>query len=399
MLRSRKGQEGWRFPPREYGRPALRGPKAVVPFRAVFPRGRGDGSMSDAQKVLILLLLVAGGWLLYLLGPILTPFLAAALLAYLGDPVVDRIEARRVPRGIAVVVVFLGLLLILAALLFLLVPLIDSQIRTLVAQIPEYIDRIQESILPRAREFLGLPAGGSALEAVKRSVTVHWQEAGGMAAAAAARISQSGLMLAGWLANLVLIPVVTFYLLRDWDYLMEGIRGLLPRDRETTVVQLARESDEVLAGFLRGQLLVMVALGGIYSVGLWLVGLDLAFLVGLIAGLVNFVPYLGFIIGLVLAEAGMALQTGQILDMALVLVVFMVGQVLEGTLLTPNLVGDRIGLHPVAVIFAVLAGGQLFGFVGVLLALPAAAVLAVFLRHARQRYLDSDLYQAGGSTS
>ncbi len=350
--------------------------------------------MSDAQKALALALLITGGWLLYLLTPILMPFLTAALLAYLGDPVVDRIEALKVPRGAAVGVVFLGLFLLVGGLLFLLIPLMDSQIRILTTQFPEYIDRVQQIMMPWLREELGLPSDGSALEALKESVRTHWQQAGSLATTLVSRISQSGLALLGWLANLVLIPVVTYYLLRDWDWLLEEIRGLLPRSQEETVVQLAQESNEVLAGFLRGQLMVMLALGGIYATGLWLVGLDLAFLIGGVAGLVNFVPYLGFILGLLLAEIAMAVQTGQPLALVMVFAVFMVGQVLEGTILTPLLVGDRIGLHPVVVIFAVLAGGQLFGFVGILLALPTAAVLAVFVRHAHQRYLDSHFYRS-----
>jgi len=350
--------------------------------------------MTDLQKALALLLAGLGGWLLYLLGPILTPFLVAGLLAYLGDPIVDRIEARRVPRGAAVAVVFLGLFALLGLLLFLLIPLIDSQIRTLVANLPVYLERIEGLVAPWLRERFGLEPGASALKVLGESVRAHWQEAGGVAAAVAAHVSRSGMALIGWAANLVLIPVVTFYLLRDWDRLLQGLRSLLPRSREATVVQLARETDEVLGAFLRGQLLVMLALGGFYATGLWLVGLDLAFLIGGLAGLVNFVPYLGFILGVLLAEIAMGVQTGQPLDMALVLAVFAFGQVLEGSVLTPLLVGDRIGLHPVAVIFAVLAGGQLFGFVGVLLALPAAAVLAVFVRHAHRRYLRSAFYRS-----
>ena len=352
--------------------------------------------MTDAQKWLALALLVAGGWLLYLLAPILTPFMVAALLAYLADPLVDRIELRGLPRTGAVVVVFSGLLIIILLLVLLLIPILDHQIRALAGQLPAYIDWVSGSLAPIVAERLGVEVDGAALETLKQSIREHWRQAGGIAAGMVSSISRSGLMLAGWMANLVLIPVVTFYLLRDWDRLMEGIRELLPRSREDTVVGLARESDEVLAGFLRGQFLVMLALGIVYAVGLWLVGLDLAFLIGLIAGLVSFVPYLGFILGVVLAGAAVVVQTGEALSLLPVIVVFMVGQMLEGMVLTPWLVGDRIGLHPVAVIFAVLAGGQLFGLLGVLLALPVAAVLAVFVRHAHQRYLESRLYREAG---
>jgi len=350
--------------------------------------------LTDAQKWLALVFAAAGGWLLYLLAPILTPFLTAALLAYLGDPVVDRFEARGAPRWLGIAIVFAVLLLVLLLLVLLLIPLLDTQIRILVTKLPSYFAWIEGAVLPWLTAHLGIQGDFSALDTLKESVREHWQQAGGVAAGVVQYLSRSGLALVGWAANLVLIPVVTFYLLRDWDRLMGGIRELFPRAWESTMVRLARESDEVLAGFLRGQLMVMLALGIIYATGLWLVGLDLGVLIGLVAGLVNFVPYLGFILGLALAVVAMLVQTGgDLLALLPVLGVFMVGQVLEGTVLTPLLVGDRVGLHPVAVIFAVMAGGQLFGFVGVLLGLPVAAVIAVFVRHAHQRYLESQLYR------
>ncbi|MCK5091443.1 MAG: AI-2E family transporter, partial [Gammaproteobacteria bacterium] len=211
-------------------------------------------------------------------------------------------------------------------------------------------------------------------------------------ARAIASASTSGLALVGGFASLVLVPVVTFYLLRDWDILMSRIRGLIPKQSEERFVQIARESDEVLGSFIRGQLLVMLALGLVYTTGLKLVGLELALLIGLLAGLVSFVPYLGFIIGILSAGIAVIVQTQDVIQLLPVLAVFGVGQLLESFLLTPWLVGDRIGLHPVAVIFAILAGGQLFGFFGILLALPVAAVVAVLLRHAHEQYTSSRVY-------
>ena len=198
--------------------------------------------------------------------------------------------------------------------------------------------------------------------------------------------------LAAWVANLILVPVVTFYLLRDWDVMMAKVNRLLPRNIEPKVSLWASECDEVLGAFMKGQLLVMFALGVIYAIGLWLVGLDLALLVGMIAGLASIVPYMGFIIGIVVAGVAAFIQFQDPVVLAYVGAVFMVGQMLEGMLLTPLLVGDRIGLHPVAVIFAIMAGGQLFGFVGILLALPVAAVIMVLLRHLHERYKSSSLY-------
>jgi predicted PurR-regulated permease PerM len=194
------------------------------------------------------------------------------------------------------------------------------------------------------------------------------------------------------LMNLLLIPVVTFYLLRDWDILVAKIYDLLPRRIAPTTAKLAVEVNTVLSSFLRGQFYVMLALASIYSIGLMLVGLDLALLIGLMAGLVSFVPYLGATVGIVSACIAAVVQFHEVTPLISVAAVFLVGQVLEGTVLTPKLVGDKIGLHPVAVIFSVLAGGQLFGFLGILLALPIASIVMVFLRHVNELYRDSEFY-------
>ena len=341
-------------------------------------------------------LIVFTGWLVYLLGPVLTPFLVAALFAYLGDPIADSLEAW-MPRTLAVVVVFVGLLLgVLAALLFL-VPALERQLLAFLDRLPDYIAWLQEQLLPVIAERLGLePSQLLDTDRLQAALQSHWKEAGGLAATFLRAVSTSGAALAGWLANLVLIPVVTFYLLRDWDRLMANIRALLPRDIEPAVVEFAQEADEVLGAFLRGQFMVMASLGTVYTIGLWILGLDLALFFGLLAGLVSFVPYLGFIVGIMAAGLAAYLQFHELWPLAGVLAVFGIGQMLESFLFTPLFVGDRIGLHPVAVIFAVMAGGQLFGFVGVLLGLPVAAVVMVLLRQLHRRYLASQQNQAGG---
>jgi predicted PurR-regulated permease PerM len=200
-------------------------------------------------------------------------------------------------------------------------------------------------------------------------------------------VSRSGGALAAAVLSLFLVPIITFYLLRDWDKIMVHIGALIPTQQRATVLKLARDTDEVLGAFLRGQLLVMLALAVIYSLGLSIVGLKFAIAIGVVAGLVSFVPYLGFVFGIVLAGLTVALEPNPFWLMIGVVATFAIGQLLEGSLLTPKLVGDRIGLHPVIVIFAVAAGGQLFGFFGILLALPAAAVLSVVVRFAFNRYL------------
>lgn len=291
-------------------------------------------------------------------------------------------------------IVFVALTLLGLLLLVILIPLLERQLVVLGGKLPGLIDWVQQSAVPWLRERLGLHGLAIDLGTLKASVREHWQAAGGAAATLLSSVSRSGLVLAGWLANLLLIPVVTFYLLRDWDILVARVRELLPRTIEPVAADLARQSDEVLGAFLRGQLLVMLGLAVIYAGGLWVVGLDLALLIGLGAGMVSFVPYLGFIVGIIAAGVAALMQFHDAIHLLYVALVFGVGQLVEGTVLTPLLVGDRIGLHPVAVIFAVLAGGQLFGFFGVLLALPAAAVIMVLVRYVHRRYKHSRLYGA-----
>ncbi len=350
---------------------------------------------SDSQKWMMLLVGVLGvsatAFLLYLLAPVLTPFFAAALLAYLGDPLADRLE-KRMPRSVAVSIVFIGLFAILTIFALLIFPLLAQQIAYLGSNMPAYLDGLQKNLLPLLVQKLGIEIELLDLPTLKQLFANHFAQAGDIASQIISSVAASGMALVALLANLLLIPVVTFYLLRDWDYLLARVDELIPRKSQPVIVALAKESDQVLAAFLRGQLSVMLVLGIIYTIGLWLSGLKLALLIGMLAGVVSFVPYLGFIVGILAAGVAMLLQTQDLLMLLPVLIVFGVGQALEGMVLTPLLVGDKIGLHPVAVIFAVLAGGQLFGFVGVLLALPVAAVIAVILRHLHGEYKTSSVF-------
>ncbi len=348
--------------------------------------------MTQTQKWYWLALGLVALGLIYLLAPVLTPFMAAAILAYMGDPLADRLE-KHLPRTLAVVIVFAFISLVAILLLIVLVPLVQQQLTQFMAKLPAYIDRVQTQFLPWLAQVLGLPGFNLDLASLKQAIRDNWSTAGGVAADLLATVSKSGMAMLLGLANIVLIPVLTFYLLRDWDKLVAQIHDLLPRSVEPVISRLAIESDAVLGAFLRGQLLVMIALGAIYSIGLWLVGLDFSLLIGLLAGLVSFVPYLGFLVGIVVAGVAAMLQFQDAFMLLPVLLVFGVGQVVESVLLTPLLVGDRIGLHPVAVIFAVMAGGQLFGFFGVLLALPTAAVIMVLLRYLHERYKESGLYR------
>ena len=333
---------------------------------------------------------------IYLLHPILSPFLVGILLAYLADPLVDRLEKFKLSRTLSVVIVFALFTLILMLALLVLVPMLAKQLVRLYQLAPQMLDWLQQVALPWVQSHFGLAEGFWKFDQIKTAISAHMSQTTDIVGIVLSQATASGLALIGWLANFVLIPVVGFYLLRDWDLMMAKIRALLPRHREGQIVGLAQECHEVLGAFVRGQLLVMVALGGIYAAGLMLVGLELGLLVGVIAGLASIVPYMGFITGIAAAMIAGLFQFG--LDpfhLIAIAAVFMVGQALEGMVLTPLLVGDRIGLHPVAVIFAILAGGELFGFTGILLALPVAAVIMVLIRHVHDLYKQSAIY--GGS--
>lgn len=337
--------------------------------------------------------LLIGLFFLYLfnvLSPILAPFLFSALLAYLGDPIVDRLE-RRMSRTLAVTTVFVTIIIILVLTIMVFIPLISDQLSHLLGKVPSVVNFMQERVIPflEARFQYDSTSGKDALSTTIRN---SLSDLPSLASRLVQWIAGSGSFMMTMLANVFLVPVVTFYLLRDWDILVEKTHTLLPRAIEPKITQLAKESDQMLSAFLRGQFAVMNALGVIYAVGLSVVGLDSAILIGFIAGWLSFVPYLGLIVGIGVATVMAYFQFGDIMHPLGVIITFVIGQALEGSILTPRFVGERIGLHPVAVIFAVLAGAQLGGFAGMLLALPAAAVLNVLISHAQVAYQQSNLY-------
>lgn len=336
------------------------------------------------------------GWLLYLLGPVLAPFIAAALFAYLFNPLVERMERRGISRAVGVSVLFLVLTLVLVVLVLVLVPYMERQIANFLEQLPNWTSWAQTVAAPWIERRFGISLGAFDSAGVIKVLQAHWREAGGFATSVVAGVSKSGFAIIGWIVNLVIVPVAGFYLLRDWNVVVERVHALIPRSVEPVVVRLARESDDTLGGFLRGQLSVMIILGVFYGIGLWAVGISVGPLIGMIAGLISFVPYLGAIVGVAIAIVAALVQYQDWFHVMLVLIVFSAGQLLEGYVLIPKMVGDKIGMHPVAVMFAILAGGQLFGFVGVLLALPIAAVAMVLLRYAYERYTQSEMYQDPG---
>jgi predicted PurR-regulated permease PerM len=348
--------------------------------------------MSSIQKTFMLFLIAALLLVVYLLKPILTPFLVGMGLAYLGDPVVDRLERLGLGRTSSVLVVFAILFLVFGVAFFVVVPVLFREIGSLVRDIPSGITWLQDVASPHMLEIFGIDPFHINLDMVKDRIRENWDQAGGVMGRLLSELTASGYFLAALIANLALTPVVTFYMLRDWDGIVLKVREMIPRDSVDAVTGLLEECDEVLSAFLRGQMLIMILLGCIYALGLTLIGLKLAILIGLLAGLASIVPYLGFFVGIVAASIAAFFQFHDFVPLIYVAIVFAIGQAMEGMVLTPWLVGDRIGLHPVAVIFAVLAGGQLFGFIGVLLALPAAAVLMVFARHLHLKYVASEYY-------
>lgn len=351
---------------------------------AISVNNEGD-KMTESRLWLYVLILVGLGFLVHSLGPILLPFLVGALLAYLGDPLVSRLRRWHIPHILAVLIVFLGLFALLLSFVLLMVPVVQKQFLALIKTLPSMIQWVQLTIMPWIKERVGnafeLELDPSAWQSW---VSENWQQLGKLAGGVWRTVSNSGGHVVVWVTNIILIPVVTFYLLRDWKAVTQKFKSVLPTRYKKPALAFMQESDEVLSAFFRGQLLVMLGLGIIYSLGLSFIGLQLALIIGVVAGLLSIVPYLGTITGILIALLTAAVQFHDLTHLIYVLIIFAVGHIIEGFVLTPLLVGDRIGLHPVVVIFALLAGGQLFGFTGILLALPVAAVIAVLLRHIKQ---------------
>lgn len=336
--------------------------------------------------------IAAFGGLVYLLGPILSPFLFGAILAYIGSPLVGWGARHRLPRIIGALLVVAGMIAVIGALILILVPMVQTEAATIARRLPDLADRFNERFVPWVQDRFGidLQFDAASLRALIADNVSGVQNIGVWVLGS---LKIGGVALLGFFANLFLTPVVMFYLLMDWDPLVAKIGHLLPRRWSKSSQSIAGEIDSVLAEYLRGQVTVMAILAVFYAAALWLAGLQFAVPIGVLTGLLIFVPYLGFGIGLALAVVVALLQFSAWQGVAGVLVVYGIGQLIESLVLTPWLVGERIGLHPLAVIFALLAFGQLFGFTGVLLALPASAAILVGLRHVRAAYTDSALYR------
>lgn len=355
--------------------------------------------LTNNQKQSMLWLGVAAGFviLLSLLGPILMPFVVAATLAYILNPFVDRLckvrlGKRHMPRGLAVSFVLVFLIAIVFAFFLIMVPIFQKEIPQLQNQIPLFLERFNTMVAPLLSEF-GVN-GKFDSQAVKTLVTEHLASSGeviGKAILSSIRVG--GTAVLGVIANLLLIPIVLYYLLMDWHTLVHRLRNFIPRRWLQSIMSWTKEVDSLLAQYLHGQLMVMLVLALYYSIALWIARFELALPVGILTGLLVFIPYLGFGFGLFLALVSAVLQFNDLHGLIAVAIIYSVGQVIEGFFLTPKLVGERIGLPPLAVIFALMAFGQLFGFIGILVALPASAIVSVALRHLRSSYLSSSFYK------
>jgi len=326
------------------------------------------------------------------MGNILIPFMIAGLLAYLGDPLVERMTRWHIPRTLSAALVILTLLLCLVGLSFLLIPLLEDQIEVLVLKTPDLIAWIQSTVLPWMQTHFDLQASLD-VNQIKSVIVSHWQQTSNVVNQVLKTLTHSTFAIIAFFINLFLTPVVTFYLLKDWPKLVSRMKSLIPRKYLSAVTEICGQCNEVLGAFFRGQFLVMLALGIIYSIGFAIIGLDFALLIAVMIAILSIVPYLGTITGLIVAVAVTIFQFHDVIHVIYVLLLFLGGNIFESMVLTPWLVGGRVGLHPIAVIFSILLGGALFGFFGILLAIPVAAVVLVLLKIILKKYQNSAFYK------
>lgn len=347
-----------------------------------------DQYSPDSRLLWCLVFTAIVGGLIYLLNPILTPFFLAAVIAYICNPLVTWLEIRKIPRTLSTIFVMLLTMGIFTAMVLILFPLFEREVSRLIERIPFFLDLVKNQFVPWVEDHFNIELQID-IASLKQMLTENWQSAGGIAARLLPSLKSGGLIVLTFLMNMVLVPVVLFYLLRDWNDLVRQIGELIPPVWQEQAFILAKETDDVLAEFMRGEMAVMTIMSIYYVTGLWLLNLEFALPIGLMSGILVFVPYLGTITGLALATFAAITQFQVWSSVITVWVVVGSGQLLESMLITPRLVGERIGLHPVAVIFALLAFGQLFGFIGILLALPISAVLLVLLRHLHAQYMET----------
>ena len=334
-------------------------------------------------------------WVLYLLKPVVLPFIGAFLVAYLFSPLVDKLHKIGLPRWLSISAVFIGIGVVITLAFWYLVPLVWEQLMYAKNSIPSGIHWANYKFLPWLSDSFNLVPMELDVDQISAAIMEYVQTnySADSIQAMIAKLAQSGLNFIQIGGTVVLIPIIAFYFLLDWDRMLDSFRRLIPRRHEEQTLVIVKECHSVLGAFVKGQFLVMVLLGVVYAMGLQLIGLEVGLIIGMVAGLCSIIPYLGFAVGIIAAVIASLFQFGiDWMQLLLVGVVFMIGQAVEGYILQPFLLGDKIGLSPVAVVFAVLAGAQLGGILGMLIALPVAAVIVVLLRHAREFYENSPMY-------
>jgi predicted PurR-regulated permease PerM len=352
-----------------------------------------DRATSPALKNTLawIAVVAAVGIFIWLLAPVLTPFLIAAIVGYILNPGVDWLARHRVPRWLGTTLMLIVLIAAAILLVLIVLPVLQREFVQARDKLPGLANQLQTSVAPRLSALFGVDIDVSA-DAIRGYMADHFDfEKIGSSALAYLRVG--GAAALSWLATAFLVPIVLFYLLVDWHLVWSRLQLLVPRGLHSRLSVMTGEVDQVLAQFLRGQLLVMLVLAVYYSITLSVARFEGALPIGILTGLLVFIPYVGFASGLLLATLAALLQFGSVYGFACVAVIYGLGQILESVFLTPRLVGTNIGLHPLAVIFALLAFGELFGFFGILLALPVSAVLVVAGKHVKERYLASAFYR------
>ncbi len=350
--------------------------------------------MTTKDKLTFWLLgfLLLGGFL-YMVSSILLPFVVAMIVAYFLDPAADKMESLGLSRAMATFVITSIFFVVVVLIAILVAPILYDQLISMFKKIPEYITMANEQLLPKFSMILE-QIDPDAINKAKESVSEISAYAFKFVTKVMGNIWNSGLAVVNILSLLFVTPIVTFYMLRDWDRLLDKVNGWLPADNKSVILQQAKEIDKTLSGYIRGQTNVCLILGAFYAIALSLVGLEFGFAIGLATGILSFIPYVGLLFGFVIGMVIAVLQFGNVVDVSIVAAVFVIGQIVEGNFITPKLVGDKVGLHPVWIIFGMMAGASMFGFLGILLAIPVTAVIGVLVRFFLSQYLKSSFYKS-----
>ncbi|MGN0903635.1 MAG: AI-2E family transporter, partial [Alphaproteobacteria bacterium] len=329
-------------------------------------------------------------WGFYELRDVLLPFVAGIAIAYFLDPLTTKLQQKLHSRTAALLIVFSALIIVFLLCVLIVVPIVEKQLMTFISNLPMYAALLWDKIEPFLFEMKRLFP--TQMDNLRDSIAEHMSGGLKIVLSTVQRILSGSVAILNLLSLLLVTPIVAFYLLRDWEKFCAVIKKLLPREEAKTIRSLLRQMNDIISGFIRGQATVCLFLGIFYAVGLSLAGLDLGLLLGLGIGMLSFIPYVGSTLGFIMSVSLAVVQFNDWKRVAVIIVIFFLGQMLEGNVLTPKLVGEKVGLHPVWVMFALLTGAALFGFLGVLIAVPVAAIIGVLVRFGVQEYLESPLY-------